>query len=286
MNPIIVRTLRFLRSVIVAAVVAILIWTIILMIFEEKFIFFPSKYPSGLYGASRDGENIEDCWFTAEDHVNLHGWFLKSNKALATLVMAHGNAGNLSHRLEILRSLNDAGFNVFMFDYRGYGRSEGSPTEEGVYRDGRAAFDYVVGRQDVDSSRVILFGTSLGGAVAVDVALRRPASALILESTFTSAKDVARAVYPFLPVSLVMRSEYNSAEKIQRLSIPLLSMHGENDEIIPLHLGRKLFGAANEPKEFYLISGAGHNDTFFVGGSEYLERIRRFAIRHNSSALK
>lgn len=248
------------------------------MIFEEQFIFFPSVYPSGNYEDARQERNLEDCWFTAGDGVKLHGWFARADKPIATLVMAHGNAGNLSHRLPIIKALRDIGLNVFMFDYRGYGRSEGSPSEPGVYLDGHAAFDYVAGRQDADSSSIILFGTSLGGAVAVDVALDRPAAGLILESTFSSAKDVARVAYPFLPAQFLLRTKFNSDEKIRSIRVPSLFLHGDRDSIIPLALGRKLFEAANEPKKFSVISGADHNDIFWVGGRAYLEQIRAFAL--------
>jgi len=269
--------LRFFKQFLIAALAAVAFWTVLLMLFEEKFIFFPSDYPDGYYDDAKSVPNLEDCWFTAEDGVKLHAWFARSDSAHATLLMAHGNAGNLAHRLPIIKALRDAGFNVLMFDYRGYGRSEGSPTEDGVYRDGRAAFDYLSQRTDVDSSSIILFGTSLGGAVAVDVATHRPAAGLILEATFSNAKDVARIAYPFLPAQFILRSEFDSEEKIRSIRIPTLFIHGGEDNIIPVALGRKLYAAANEPKSFYLIPGADHNDTFWVGGAEYLQTIRSFA---------
>lgn len=270
--------LRFAKQVLLAVIVAILFWTILLMIFEERFIFFPSPYPDGYYEDARTLPGLEDCRFETEDSVKLHGWFARADTPIATLVMSHGNAGNISHRLPVIKALRDLGFNVFMFDYRGYGRSEGSPNEEGVYRDGRAAFDYVARRTDVDSTSIILFGTSLGGAVAVDVATHRPAAGLILESTFSSAKDVARVAYPFLPAQFVLRTKFSSDEKIRTIRIPSLFLHGDRDSIIPISLGRRLFEAANEPKKFYVVSSADHNDIFWVGGSAYLQQIRVFAL--------
>lgn len=276
---------RFTRQILIAAIAAIVFWMLLLMLFEERFIFFPSSYPDGYYEEARSLPFLEDCWFMTEDGVKLHGWFARRDSAIATLVISHGNAGNLSHRLPIIKTFRDLGFNVFMYDYRGYGRSEGSPTEEGVYRDGRAAFDYVIRRSDVDSTNVILFGTSLGGAVAVDVALDRPAAGMILESTFSSARDVARVAYPFLPAQFLLRSKFDSAEKIRSIRIPLLFLHGDQDSIIPISLGRKLFEAANEPKTFHVVSGADHNDIFWVGGRAYLEQIRNFALRvHRTSS--
>jgi fermentation-respiration switch protein FrsA (DUF1100 family) len=271
------RTLgRFLRQIVLAVVAALVIWSVVIMLFEEKFIFFPSAYPSGLYDEARTLSYLEDCFFTAEDGVRLHAWFARAESPRATLVMAHGNAGNVSHRLPIIRALRERGFNVLMFDYRGYGRSEGTPGEEGVYRDGRAAYDYAAAQSDVDSATIVLWGTSLGGAVAVDVAVHRQAAALILESTFSSAHDVARVAYPFLPTQFILRTKLNSDEKIGIASIPILFIHGNRDSIIPISLGRKLFAAANEPKQFYVVEGADHNDIFWVGGTAYLDRIQQF----------
>ncbi|MDP2883592.1 MAG: alpha/beta hydrolase [Ignavibacteria bacterium] len=263
----------------IAAVAALIFWTIALMLFEDKFIYFPAKYPNGAYDQASSMPNLRDCWVTAEDGVKLHGWFAPAESAKTTLVISHGNAGNISHRYLLMRSLLRHKFNVLMYDYRGYGRSEGTPGEVGIYKDGRAFFDYASNLPEVNPQRIILWGTSLGGAVAIDVATQRAAAGLILESTFTSGKDVARILYPFLPVHFFLRSKFNSIEKIRTLNIPTLIMHGEHDSIIPLGLGRKLFNAANEPKQFYEIPGADHNDTFFVGGDEYFNRIDQFVTK-------
>ena len=246
------------------------------MIFEEKFIYFPQKYPKGAYDQAQSIPNLRDCWIRTDDGVKIHAWFAPAESAKATIVISHGNAGNISHRYLLLRSLQRHGFNVLMYDYRGYGRSEGTPTEDGIYKDGLAAYDYAVSLPEVKSGRVFLWGTSLGGAVAIDVASHRQAAGLILESTFTSAKDVAQLVYPFLPVQFFMHTKLNSIEKIKALTIPILVIHGAHDSIIPIGLGRKLFNAANEPKDFYKIPNADHNDTFFMGGDEYFSRIGRF----------
>lgn len=272
------RIKRFIRSVLIALVVAIAFWTIILMIFEESFIYFPYPYKEDDYLPAKQSLRADDHWFTTEDGVKLHAWFVPSQLPIATLVMSHGNAGNISHRYELLRRLQHAGFNTFIYDYRGYGLSEGKPNEEGVYRDGRAAFDAAVKIQGVDSLPIILFGTSLGGAVAIDVALHRPAAGLIVEATFTSAKDMARVLYPFLPAQFFIRSEFNSVEKIKEIHLPLLVMHGEHDNIIPNGLGKQLYFAANNPKAFYEIPGADHNNTFLVGGEKYLEWITNYTL--------
>lgn len=270
------RGIKLLRSLVIVAASALIIWTVVLMIFEEKFIYFPEKYPHGAYDQAESIPNVRDCWIRTEDSVKIHAWFAPAESAKATLVLSHGNAGNISHRYLLLRSLQRRGFHVLMYDYRGYGRSEGTPTEDGICKDGLAAYDYAVSLPEVKPGRVILWGTSLGGAVAIDVATHRQAAGLILESTFTSARDVARVVYPFLPVRFFMHTRLNSMEKIKTLTIPALVIHGAHDSIIPIGLGRKLFTAANEPKDFYEIPNADHNDTFFIGGDEYFSRIDRF----------
>jgi len=276
MNRFAQRGIRLLRSLVIAAISALLIWTIIFMIFEEKFIYFPQKYPQGPYDQARSILNLRDCWIKTEDSVTIHAWFAPAESAKATLVVSHGNAGNISHRYLLLRSLQRRGFNVLMYDYRGYGRSDGTPSEDGIYKDGRAAYDYAVTLPEVKPERVFLWGTSLGGAVAIDVATHRHVAGLILESTFSSATDVARVVYPFLPVQFFMHTKLNSIEKIKTLTIPTLVIHGARDSIVPIGLSRKLFNAANEPKDFYEIPNADHNDTFFVGGNEYFSRVDRF----------
>lgn len=277
MQPLWKKLYVFVRRILVAAIVAIVLWSLPTVIFEEKFIFFPSVYPDGLYDEAYHRLKPEDCWFTSEDSVQLHGWFLRTEEPIATLVMSHGNAGNISHRYPIMQALQKVSFNVFMYDYRGYGRSDGSPNEDGVYKDGRAAYDFVVQRKDIDRKKIILFGTSLGGAVTVEVARQRQAAAIILESTFTSARDMARIHYPFLPAQYFMRTEMNSLEKIRDIHVPILFIHGSNDDIVPLALGKKLYETASNPKEFYEIPNAGHNDIFWAGGNEYIRRIRSFA---------
>lgn len=246
------------------------------MIFEEQFIFFPTVYPDGNYQFIPRSLSLEDHWFTATDGVRLHGWLLRADPTSPALVVSHGNAGNISHRLELIRQLHRFGCTVFIYDYRGYGRSEGSPSEEGLYLDGAAAFDYLATLDGIDSKRVVLFGQSLGGAVAVDVAAKRRPAALILEATFSSARDVAAELYSFLPARFLLHSKFDSESKIRTISVPLLMLHGSVDSIIPISLGRKLFNAAKPPKQFFEIPGASHNDLSLVGGERYFRMIREF----------
>lgn len=264
---------------IVAVAATSVLGMIVLMIFEDKFVFFPEKFPRGAYDQARSIRGLRDCWVTTEDGVKLHGWFAPAEGANATLILSHGNGGNISHQYLLMRSLQRHKFNVLMYDYRGYGKSEGTPTEAGIYKDSHAFFDYALSLPEVDSQKIIVWGTSLGGAVAIELATQRHAAGLILESTFTSMRDEAGIVYPYFPVGPFLRNKFNSVDRIKTLSIPILVIHGSHDSIVPLQLGRDLFAAANEPKEFYEIPGADHNDTFFVGGEEYFRRIEQFAAK-------
>ena len=267
--------MKFIAAVLIVFVVFILL----IRLFEDKFVYFPFKYPQGHWQPDSFGLQAEDCYFTSADGVRLHGWFFANENASATLIWCHGNAGNISDRLYDLTLLCKLPINVFIFDYRGYGRSEGSPDEPGVYLDAEAAYDYMISRNDVDKNKIIIFGRSLGGAVAVDLATKRSSVGLILEATFTSAKDMAKSSFGFLPVHYIMKTKLSSITKIRGIEIPVLVAHGTSDRTVPFKLGRQLFEAANEPKEFYEIQNADHNDTFVVGGKFYIEKLFEFIDR-------
>ncbi len=264
----------------IAGVVLIILIILLVMIsaLEKQMIYYPAKYPDGFWEPERFGVTVEDCRFTADDGVRLHGWYAEgSNSELnITLLWYHGNAGNITHRLGNLRDLLELGVNVFIIDYRGYGRSEGEPDEAGIYKDGLAAYDYLINEKGLTKDNIVLFGRSLGTAVAVEIATKREVRGMILESSFTDAKAMARIIMPFLPVGAVMSSRFDSIGKIKNLRIPVLFTHGDRDSIVPIDLGKKLYEAANEPKDFYIIPGADHNDTYIIGGREYYQRIQEF----------
>ena len=256
----------------------LLIYGLFLVGCEHKIVYHPHKYPAGFWEPEALGISVEDIYFQSEDGVKLHGWFVPAEKPVATLLWFHGNAGNLSHRLDNIKKLLPLGLNVFIFDYRGYGRSEGEPGEPGIYLDSRAAYSTLVATKKIDPKTLFLFGRSLGGVCAAEVAVDHPAAGLILESTFTSAKDMAKNLFPFLPIGSVIRSELNTIEKVPGIKIPKLFLHGTRDEIVPYMLGKKLYAAAADPKEFYDIEGAGHNDTYIVGGQPYFQRLGQFVL--------
>ena len=247
---------------------------------DRQFVFFPERE---LIRTPADvGLEYEDVLFSALDGVKLHGWFVRGESDM-TLIWFHGNAGNISHRIDnLLMVRRKLGVNVFIFDYRGYGRSEGRASEAGTYLDAEAALEFVSSRRDVDPAlgeKVVIFGRSLGCAVAVEMATRHDVHAVILESPFTSIRAVAKRAYPYLPTGLLIglvQARYDSLSKIKNVHSPLMVLHGDTDEIVPIDLARDLFGAANEPKRFYTIEGAGHNDTYVAGGDAYFEALRRF----------
>lgn len=261
---------------ILSLIIILLLLAFFIRLIENRLVYFPSKYPHGNWHPELWGLRAEDCYFKTSDGLRLHGWFVSNANASSTLLWCHGNAGNISDRLDNLARLAELPISVFIFDYRGYGRSEGQPDERGVYLDAVAAYDYLISRQDVEPDNIILFGRSLGGAVAVDLATQRPAAGLILESTFTSAKDMAKSSFGFLPVHLLIKTKFDSAEKIGQLRLPVLFFHGTEDRTVPIRLGKQLFAAAKEPKEFYEIQGADHNNTFVVGGQPYFDKLAEF----------
>ena len=239
-------------------VVCYLVLLVLAMLFENHLIFFPSRYPEGDWQPA----NIEpqDAWFSA-DGLQLHGWYLDHENPRAVVLFCHGNAGNITHRADTLRILNRrVGAAVLMFDYRGYGQSEGKPDEAGILADARAARAWLAERAGVNESEIVVMGRSIGGAVAVDLAARDGARALVLESTFTSLPDVGAYHYPFFPVRWVMRTRLDSQSKIGDYHGPLLQSHGDADTIVPYKLGWRLFEAANKPKQWFPIPGRDHND--------------------------
>ena len=236
-------------------------------IVERKLIYFPETL---LMGTPADvGLRFRDIWFHTEDGLRLHGWYVPGRSPL-TLIWFHGNAGNVSHRLENIRLFHDRlGIGIFIFDYRGYGRSEGRPSESGLYRDGRAALDAASRETGQPPGALHYFGRSLGAAVAVEMALHLPPRSLILETPFVSVPAIANRVLP--GSGYLLRHRYDSLGKLPKITAPVLIFHGDRDRTVPFDHGRKLFEIANKPKAFYTIEGADHNDTYLVGGDGYWE---------------
>lgn len=239
---------------------------------ESHSIFFPMRkveLAPGLLGLT-----YEEIYFNTSDNKRLNGWFIPVENARSTVIFCHGNAGNLSHRLEKIMILHSLGVNVFIFDYRGYGKSEGFPSESGFYKDADAAFDYLVKERKEPQGRIILYGESIGGAVAIDLAGRIKPKALITEETFSSIKDMITISIPFIPY-FFLSSRFDSVSKIKKLTCPKLIIHSVNDEVIPFSMGQKLFGAAIPPKEFLEIKGS-HNTAFLDSKEQFRQGIKSF----------
>jgi len=260
---------------VVLGVFLLLVLAVLLGGCEKRIIFQPMKYPGGLWDTESFGFPVEDVNFASADGTKLHGWYVSRPDARGTLLWCHGNAGNLSHRADNIARLMTLPLNVFIFDYRGYGKSEGEPDEAGLYQDALAAYDVLVRDKGQKPETLILFGRSLGGAAAVHVATHRKAAGLILESAFTSARDMAKKVMPLIPGGL-LSARLDILGPLAALKMPTLILHGDRDEVVPFEMGEALFRAANEPKTFYVISGAGHNDTYFLGGKPYYAAWKKF----------
>jgi len=227
-----------------------------------------------------EGLPFEDARFAAADGPLLHGWWIPAPGARVTLLWCHGNAGNISHRVDNASKLHRRlGVNVLLFDYRGYGQSAGGfgdLSEEATYRDAEGALAFLRSRPELSRTRLVYFGRSLGAAVAVELARREPPAGLILESPFTSIREMANHLLPFLPIGGLVGTRYDSLGKIPGIRVPLLLLHGDRDDVVPFEQGRRLFEAANPPKTFYAIRGARHNDTYLVGGEAYFRAWEEF----------
>ncbi len=271
------------KYAIFVAVGFVAVWGLIVL-FEDSLIFFPSTYPAGFWdteAVSRgSGVDIEDCFFDTDDGLRLHGWWARpvadrDSRDQPVVLFFHGNAGNLSDRAGFVADLCGLEVEVLIVDYRGYGRSEGRPSEQGLYRDAEAAWRFLTVENEVPDDRIVLLGKSLGGVAAVDLSTRIHPAGLILQSCFTSVPDMATRYYPFVP-RFIVRTRMDNLDKIGRVSCPVLVVHSTGDEIAPFDMGRRLFDAAEEPKSFFEIQGAGHNETIAVGGRQYLEALGGF----------
>ena len=258
----------------VAAIYLILV--VLLLVFERNMVFLPQiGRHSGDWAPP--GLPIENVALTTSDNVTLHAWWIPAPAADFTFLMFHGNAANLPNRADIYRFFHALPANVLAVDYRGYGRSQGSPTEAGVYLDARAAYDHLTKQRNIAPQRIIAFGASLGSAVAADLAAEREVAALILEAPFPSAPAVARRAYPFLPgIGSLMRTRLDTASKLARVRAPVLILHCTRDPVIAFSLGEATFAAAREPKQFARLDAACHEDACLADPHAYRAALVEF----------
>lgn len=242
-------------------------------LFQKRLTFFPER---GLSASPRDaGLLFEDVSVVAEDGVRLHAWWVPHAEARAAVLFFHGNAGNISHRLDTLRFWHELGFSILIFDYRGYGDSEGEISESGTQTDARAVWRYLTDVRGHAPGEIVLFGRSLGAAVAIELATHVHSAGLIVESAFTTMADMARRAYPWLPVRWLLRMRFESLQRIQQIDTPKLFVHSTDDEVVPYDMGRTLFEAARGPKRFVPIHGT-HGDGWLQSGTVYRDGVAAF----------
>jgi hypothetical protein len=243
---------------------------------QRRLMYFPVGDPAA--PASIGLRNVETVRFTTADGLELHGWFAPSPRSPAwfTVLVFNGNAGNRADRAPLAAALRARGLAVLLFDYRGFGENRGTPTQAGLMADGRAALAHLLERADVDDTRLVLFGESLGTAIAVQIASERSPAALILRSPFVSMIEVGRFHYPFLPVRWLLRDRFASIDRIRSLRCPLLVVAGEEDRIVPISQSRRLYDAAPSPKTLEVLPGADHNDFELLAGNGMIQAVVRF----------
>lgn len=259
---------------ILVATVAVLL--AVVWLFQRRLIYFPQSQDVPPVDTMLPG--AEPVTFETADGLRLSGWYASrvATGRRVTVLVFNGNAGDRSFRAPLAAVLNQAGFSVLLFDYRGYGRNPGSPSELGLVTDARAALAYVAARDDVDAGRLVYFGESLGAAVAVGLAREHPPAALVLRSPFTSLADMGRLYYPFLPTNLLLRDRFDSLGQMGHLTCPVLIIAGDQDRVVPQNQSRRLYAAALEPKRFVSIRGADHNDFELLAGGQLVGEVMRF----------
>lgn len=264
---------RMLQSILF---IIISVWVLLsLMIYfnQANFIYFPQKS----LDATPESISLdyEDLTLSTSDGVDINAWWIPHPQARATLLFLHGNAGNISHRLDSINIFHQLGLSVFIIDYRGYGKSTGEPSEEGTYIDAETAWSHLINERKINSDDIIVFGRSLGGGIASQLVEKHPAAALIIESTFTSIEKIGGHYYPYLPTSLLAHIKYPSINRMPNINSPVLIIHSADDEIVPYKFGKELFEAANEPKIFLDIIGD-HNYGFINSGTQYTDGLEQF----------
>jgi len=263
---------------------AYLLVCLLAFLFQRSLLYLPVRWSEE--EARQANAVFEEVWIATSDGERLHAWLQRAEDSPWTVVIFHGNAGNLSYHQATMIPFRKLGLQAILFDYRGYGLSSGHPTEEGLLRDGEAVVDYVVKTLGVGRDRLVYFGQSLGTGVAVLLAAQRPPARLILESGYPSLAQVASHHYPFLPAGLLLRDRFEAAKAIGKISCPILFLHPGLDEVIPISLGRSLYDAAHPPKRFVVLPGAHHNDAFDVAMAEQVQAIGEFLSIESSAPAR
>lgn len=255
------------------AILVVIILNAYLYWMQPRMVFFPSAPLDA--DPSQWGLDFENANIATDDGVSIHGWLIPAPNAKKVILFAHGNAGNISHRGESIRIFHQLGLSVLIFDYRGYGKSQGSPNEQGIYKDALAAWKYLTVQKKIAAEDVIIFGRSLGGVVATQLSKQVQPGGLIIESSFASARDMAQRIFPFFHYLIYLRYQFNAEKYIKDISCPVLIMHSPEDDIIPYEFGKKLFLSANQPKQWFELRGD-HNSGFILTGESYIQTLKQF----------
>ena len=272
--------MRTIATLVAAAVSIYLLLGVMLFFMQERMIFLPRLPGRQLEATPRDvGFDYVDVNFKTADGLTLHGWYIYARNPRGTVLFLHGNAGNISHRLDSVAIFHELGFNTFIIDYRGYGQSEGKPGEQGTYLDADAAWQHLLTERGEDPARIVVFGRSLGGAVAAWLATKHKPAALIVESSFTSVAEMAAHLYPYVPVRFILRLRYPVIDFVSRITCPVLIVHSRDDEIIPFAMGKALYRAAPGPKAFLELAGD-HNSGFLMLPDRYRQKLAEFIREH------
>ena len=274
--------MRMLFSLTIVAAIAYGALALVIFIAQPGLIYYPEPGRNIIAAPDYVGLAYEPVEISTTDGEILQGWFVPAPAAKGTVLFFHGNAGNISHRMEYLLMFHRLGYNTFIFDYRGYGQSSGSPSESGTYLDAQSAWRYLTETKSVPPARIVLFGESLGGAVAAWLAMNEKPGALVLASVFTSVPDMAAKIYPFLPVRLLSRFDYNTIEYLRSVTCPVFVAHSSQDDIVPFAHGRALYQAAPEPKQFLELQG-GHNSGFIFMQEDWMKALGEFIGRNLSN---
>jgi fermentation-respiration switch protein FrsA (DUF1100 family) len=269
--------LRGLVSFLLIALALYVGLALLLYVFQSRFVYFPTR--AVVATPDRIGLAYQAVTLYAADGVRLSAWFIPAPEPRGVVLFCHGNAGNISHRLDSIALFHRLGFSTLIFDYRGYGESEGRPSEKGTYLDAQAAWDYLAEEQGFAPDQIVIFGRSMGGAVAAWLAQETTPRALIVESTFTSVADMGAELYPYLPIRLLARYRYSAVEYVRQANCPVLVVHSRHDEMIPFSQGQRLYEVAGEPKEFLEIQGT-HNEGFLTSGKLYEQGLEGFLSRY------
>ncbi len=268
--------MRTLVSILTIAISIYLLLALMIYLFQDRMVFLSNLPGRALEASPGDiGLNYEDVSLTTSDNERLHGWYVPATNPRGALLFFHGNAGNISHRLDSIKTFHELDLDILIIDYRGYGQSTGKTSEQGTYLDAQAAWDYLVDTRGIPADRIIIFGRSLGGAIGTWLGVQNTPAAVIIESSFSSGVDIARRLYPFLPIHLLTRLQYPVADYASQLNCPVLVVHSRHDEIIPFSMGQAIYAAVKQEKKFLELRGD-HNNGFIISQREYVAGFRDF----------